>query len=208
MKIRKLNIQLLLLTAIIGTLIILFNYKFNLRLILPVDKHYIIHIFIFCLLGLCTFLTISIVLKFEIKKFLKPLIIISFLTIIVLLLTFFNTSSRKTEISNYFVKNESSPQIIVDYYKIHVIQNGEKMDNNLNELMDKLSVRGCGRNFNINNVNYNKIIFLKMFDFIGYGYGIAYTDENNMKSPGVYHMSPMVEWYKIKDNWYYFAYFD
>ena len=51
--------------------------------------------------------------------------------------------------------------------------------------------------------------YFKLYTFLGYGYGLIYTDKSELAipqtSPGG---SPIVNWIKIDEHWYYYSYFD
>lgn len=50
---------------------------------------------------------------------------------------------------------------------------------------------------------------IKLYEFVSYGYGYIYSDSISItkphNSPGG---SPVVDWYRMNNHWYYFSYFD
>lgn len=208
MKNRQVTIPLFLIALVSVILILMFYFRFELRLFFPTRLHRYIHFIILLLFMLNFSLTILVTLRLHIKNFFKPFIVILFTLGLIIVLNNSYHSSRKTEMFQFVVKNENNLKKIVDLHKEYEINNFQNADTTLLSLQRLVNIRLCTRNYKYNCKDYKDILFLNMFVLAGYGYGVAYSDVSNPVSPRSYHMSPMVEWYRIKDNWFYFEYFD
>jgi hypothetical protein len=59
--------------------------------------------------------------------------------------------------------------------------------------------------FALINGNYD----FRLYKFLGYGYGLTYTDNLNLDATKVTSGgSPIIKWIKVKEHWYYYSYFD
>lgn len=204
MKNKKLNNQILLFVITTVTLILMFYFKFEIRRLVSTNLHFYTHILIFVLFSVNIYLSILIGIKLKIKNFLKPIIIIGYVIVFVYTLTHIYSSQRKVEMTNFLIKNENKLQKIVELF----LNNNSYSDGLLHSLHKEVNIGSCTCNWDKNGNASKNIVFLPMFVFLGYGYGIAYSEKYETQKPSSYHMSPMRDWYRIKDNWFYYEYND
>jgi hypothetical protein len=178
-------------------LYILVIFGFSLRLKIPTNLQFIMPISIFILFIVFVLLTIWTVTKLtwpiKIKHYVGYAVIV-FLIGNNIILDRVSFCNRKSETQNYLLTNETKIKNLIDYYK----GNGEDI---------KFSV--MLKEMNINYFWYNDNEYhLGLYNFFGYGYRIIFTEKANLTYPHSPGGSPTVQWFKIKDHWYYYSYWD
>lgn len=89
----------------------------------------------------------------------------------------------------------------------------QKHEDQLNELV-KSSTGNSDKQMWINEplnvrvLRYGDVYHFELYNFIGYGYRIMFTAGQPMQVPRSPGGSTTVNWYKLKENWYYYAYND
>ncbi len=122
-------------------------------------------------------------------------IIIFTIFLMIFILYRLSSFNRREAASNYFKKHENEFNEIVNC-------SGSGCDK---EQLKNLSVTKDV----VNIYKKKNLHVIKLYGFIGYGYGYIYSDSLTIvqpaNSPGG---SPIVKWYKVKDHWYYYSFFD
>ncbi|OFX54301.1 MAG: hypothetical protein A2046_08490 [Bacteroidetes bacterium GWA2_30_7] len=141
--------------------------------------------------------------KLKTKNWLKTILITVSLIGYIVILTKVSTNNRKEEMVMFLQKNEKSLNSIVQYINENNIKEGDVLNDELKNKVNNL------------NISYyeirDSIVFLKMYKllFFTYGYGVAYTEKDYVSTPRNYRfMVPYSDWFKIKDNWYYYEWAD
>ncbi len=200
---------LFILTFICTTIIfLLVIFRYELRPWKIIDGGSTEFIILFLILFLVEFLLVVFLFaSLKIKGILIPFIAIGSIVLITYLLQLFDNNKRKEEVVAFLDKNEKNLIRLVELYKQDEAGKFEFTNTERIGLADSLHVF-ITRNYEYNNKNHDDFVMINMYRFFGYGDGVAYSDLPDLTEQHSYHMSPMVEWQKIKDNWYYFAYND
>ena len=120
---------------------------------------------------------------------------IGFFIVNVLLLYFNSFIKREYEIKSYLEKNEKELLILVDHFQ------NRGTDSILLSKTNEMNITL----FDSSNGNYD----FRLYKFLGYGYGLTYTDSVNLEAPKLApNKSPIIKWIKVKAHWYYYSYFD
>ena len=109
-----------------------------------------------------------------------------------------SSSNREYEIRNCFAKNESSLTSIVNHYK-------PQKDNFFISCPEEVNAEYFAKLY-----GYDVV---RLYTCTGYGYELIHSDSANITRPkvappGAKHGSPVTKWIKLKDHWYYCAFFD
>jgi hypothetical protein len=124
----------------------------------------------------------------------KPFLIFGFILINTVSLYNLSSNNRESEIRNYIKKNEHQLRSFISNHQNHI-------DLGISETATSLNI--CA--FFPHQNNY----YFKLYTFLGYGYGIIYTDSNTLTKPATSPGgSPIVKWIKIDEHWHYYSYFD
>lgn len=141
------------------------------------------------------YLTPKLLQRTNISTAIKPFVVIGFLLANTVSLYFLSSINRESEIRNYIQKNENNLKSFITQYQIY-------RDDKIVPVLEK-DLNICS--FFVHNGDY----YFKLYTFLGYGYGLIYTDKSELAipqtSPGG---SPIVNWIKIDEHWYYYSYFD
>lgn len=125
----------------------------------------------------------------------KPFLIFGFILINTVSLYKLSSIKRESEIRNYITKNEHQLRRFISNHQNQIDHQ------RVSETVNGLNV--CA--FFPHQNNY----YFKLYTLLGYGYGIIYADSSTLTkpltSPGG---SPIVNWIKIDEHWYYYSYFD
>lgn len=193
MKNRKIRILTLSLFLVLTLLYILVSFAFYFQRSLSTEIQYLFPISIFILFHLFALLTILTIRKLNISIGKKIISIMIFIVINTALLYSLSSIKRESEIQVYFTEHEQRINNIIDYYE----KNGK--DNEFSSMLREMNIRS----FSYVNDEYH----IGLYSFLGYGYRILSTKKENVMplSPGG---SPTKEWFEIRDNWYYYSYWD
>lgn len=172
-------------------LYIMVLFGFFIREHIPFEYHILFPLLfmIFFVLFLIRISTMTSFLKME------GFFAVGFFIVNVLLLYFNSSVKREVEITNYVERHEKELLTMVKEHQQH----GEgstllAMKNDLNITLFEL-VKG----------DYH----FRLYKFLGYGYGLMYTDSLHLEAPKIAHNScPIIKWIKVKEHWYYYSYFD
>jgi hypothetical protein len=141
------------------------------------------------------YITPTVLQRTSISSSAKPFLVIGFILANTVILYKLSSINRESEIRNYIAKNEHQLKSVLTKYQNNPDQKG------ISETANGLNI--CA--FFPHQNNY----YFKLYTFLGYGYGIIYTDSSKLTkpltSPGG---SPIVKWIKIDEHWYYYSYFD
>lgn len=166
-------------------------FGFFIREHIPFEYHYLFENVFLVIFVLFIFLAPAMVRRLKLKYFSA----FGFIVVNILLLYFNSSIKREYEITNYVERNEKELLALVNYHK----QQGEDstllaMKNNLNITL-----------FDFGKGNYD----FRLYRFLGYGYGLTYTDSLKLNAPKVTSGGcPIIKWIKVKEHWYYYSYFD
>jgi hypothetical protein len=198
MKKKKILTPVIILSTTYIILFLLFLYRFYLRLLVSTNFHYMVHLIIALIICFDIYLVIIIAIRLKITYQLRPFVIIAFIGLSTLL--FSRLNNRKNEIIYYYNKNKKNLTTIIQHDTILGSHSPKSYDTFFMTTYKDLNLRCYYKD--------KDITYLNLFGFISYGYGLAYTTKDFPKGPGSYRMCPIVDWYRIKDNWYYFSYLD
>jgi hypothetical protein len=120
---------------------------------------------------------------------------VGFFIVNVLLLYFNSSIKREYEISHYVERNEKELLAMVNHHQQH----GEDS-----------TFHAMRADMNITLVEFVKGNYdFRLYRFLGYGYGLTYTDSLNLNAPKTTSGGcPIIKWIKVKEHWYYYSYFD
>lgn len=176
------------------TFVLLFWYRFPLRIFIPSQFHFGVEISIVILLSIMVYLAVKVASKLSIE-WLKPFVVLGLITInIAILLLISSLNNRKNEVKRFFEKNEQKLTNLVSHYQKY----GD--DNKFSLLEKELNIRYTRSS--------TEGYHLEMHRFLGYGYRLLYSLEEKEikpKSPGG---SPTHKWFRINKHWYYYSYWD
>ncbi|MCB0410144.1 MAG: hypothetical protein KDD29_07980 [Flavobacteriales bacterium] len=178
------------------SLLLLFWFRFSLRLLMHPNFHHFVHIFILVLLGYGCYLAGGVGGRMK-TEWKRPMVTMGL--IVIMLASIFYTSGitdREKEIKTFFRDNEQKLNELVIHYQKY------GYDNELNKKENEL---------NIELIYYRKGGYhFKMYSLLGYGYRVLYQyqDRDEMKIPFSPGGSPTYRWYKLGNYWYYYSYWD
>jgi len=176
------------------TCLLIVYYGFDIRLKLLHKFHYLIPIVLIIIRNLLIALTIIVGIRLKTNIAVKILFIMGFIIGSTVLLYHTSSINRETEVLNYLLKSEKS--------FLRVINN----DNTTSNMKMDPTLK---REMNIRTFKYyqNEYHF-GLYGFMGYGYRIMYTKKKLVYPPGLPTSSPTVKWHQIKENWYYYSFWD
>lgn len=184
--------------------VFIFQFRFNLRLLIPYDFHHLTTVIMLLLIILTVFSIIFSITKTKIKNWIKYTISIVSIFCYIMLLTKICTNNRKVEMTLFINKNEKALTSIVNFIKENNIKNEINQNIELKNKLNEMNIRSY--------MVKDGIIFLGMYKlfFFTYGYGIAYSEINFTNAPRHNHqyMVPYSDWFVIKNNWYYYEWAD
>lgn len=166
-------------------------FGFFIRQNIPFEEH-----FMFPLLFM-VFFVLFLVKVSAMTGFLKMenFFAVGFFVVNVLLLYFNSSIKRGYEATNYVEKNEKELLTLVDQFQ------NRGVDSTLLAKTKEMNITS----FALINGNYD----FRLYKYLGYGYGLTYTDSVIMGVPNLApNKSPIIKWIKVKDHWYYYSYFD
>lgn len=187
----KFSLKTLLIFSPLIILYIMVLFGFSIRETIPFEYHFLfpVVIMVFFVLFLVKVSAMTSFLKME------GFFAVGFFVVNVLLLYFNSSIKREYEITNYVEKNEKELLTLVDQFQ----NRGE--DSILLAKTKEMNITS----FALINGNYD----FRLYKFLGYGYGLTYTDSINMEAPKIApNKSPIIKWIKVKAHWYYYSYFD
>jgi hypothetical protein len=135
----------------------------------------------------------------------QPLSILIFIVLDMYLLVSVSTIKRENEIRNYFATNEMSLYNIVDHFQSY----GD--DNKVNEMKREMNierVRNDDEMFGYENKSPVLMTNVRLYTCVGYAYGFIYACNESIGMPKNLRGSPVTNWLKLKDHWYYYSIFD
>ncbi len=166
-------------------------FGFFIRENIPFEDHYLFNNVFLAIFVLFLFLAPAMVRRLKMKRFNA----FGFIIVNILLLYFNSSIKRGYEASNYVEKNEKELMTLVDQFQ----NRGE--DSILLAKTKEMNITS----FALINGNYD----FRLYRFLGYGYGLTYTDSLNLDAPKVTSGGcPIIKWIKVKEHWYYYSYFD
>lgn len=181
-----------------------FIFRFQLRLMIPFKYHYFTTVMILLLIIFNIINIIIFGVKVKIRNWIKPILIVASIIGYIFILTKVTTNNRKEEMAIFLQENEQKLNSVVKYIYENNIKARDDNDVVLSKKLNDLNLRYY--------VIKKDILFLCMFKFPldNDGYGIAYSENEYDKEPKVsYYLTvPYTDWFKIKDNWYYYEKFD
>jgi hypothetical protein len=124
----------------------------------------------------------------------KNLLPFVFVCVNVFALYALSSVNRETEVANYIAAHEKNYLEIIKAYDVN--HNNSFIDSALNH------VNVCGLYEKDDEYHFG------LYAFSGYGYRILFTEKPDMKKPSSIGGSPVMKWFKIKEHWYYYSYFD
>ncbi|MBU0489267.1 MAG: hypothetical protein KKA07_01745 [Bacteroidetes bacterium] len=198
MKDKKFKIGLVCSFTILITLYLLSIFGFSLRLKIPTDSQFILSWTIFALFIVFVLLSIRTTIKLTLSRKAKPYVIIALIIFLVgnnIILDRVSFCNRENEVTNYLSQNESKLLNLIGHYQ----KSGT----------DK-TFYDISRDMNLESFSYiNGEYHIGLYSFFGYGYRLLHTEKTdaikNTKSP---EGSPTVKWFKIKEHWYYYSFWD
>jgi Ca2+/Na+ antiporter len=166
-------------------------FAFGIHRIIPIGFQWI---YIIVLLTLMVILFLGIVRLFNgTTKFVEINGIVAMLVMATVLIGLYQLSSirREAEARSFLERNELELKNVVESKK-NVEMKMDEFFPGVNTLLIKAKD------------NYH----FELYRFLGYGYGIMFSETKSLEKPGVIRMSPTRQWYKLEDNWYYYSYWD
>ena len=187
----KFSLKTLFLFSPLIILYIMVLFGFFIRENIPFEDHYLFPNVFLGIFVLFLFLAPAMVRKLKMKRFSA----FGFIVVHTLLLYFNSSIKRGYEASNYVEKNEKELLTLVDQFQ------NRGVDSTLHAKTKEMNITS----FALINGNYD----FRLYKYLGYGYGLTYTDSVNMGAPNLApNKSPIIKWIKVKEHWYYYSYFD
>lgn len=170
-------------------------FSFNIHQLLTCNYQLLYPIAFLATYFIFLFITPTILQRTSFSSSAKPFLIFGFILANTVSLYKLSSINRESEIRNYITKNEHQLNSVLIKHQNNPDHKG------ISEIANGLNI--CA--FFPHQNNY----YFKLYTFLGYGYGIIYTDSNTLTkpvtSPGG---SPIIKWIKLDEHWYYFSYFD
>ena len=198
---KKVYLFLLLSIALLGMVL----WGFAIREQMAPNKHYLYPLTFLILFIIQCILAYRIMKRSRIIHGFQPLIILLFIILNMYVLVKVSSLKRENEIRNYFAKNEDSLYNIAD----HFLSYGD--DSQIQEMKHAMRlerVRHTGEAFRRDKKSSEVMVNLRMYTCAGYGYGVIYTCEEEIDRPKNLEASPVTNWLKLKDHWFYYSIFD
>lgn len=175
-------------------LTVLVYFAFSIHRMLPFSVHFIYPVLVLISIGLFYYyldLRLKNSTNFYLLNNILPIV-----TVIPCILFLYKLSSchRLAEAQHYL---SSHRQELLNI--IHTEQ--EKKDKKaIDALLSKLNISTT--------IDSREEYHFELYNFIGYGYRLMYTEKSMLTAPVSPGGSPTVNWYKLEDHWYYYSYFD
>ena len=172
---------------------VLFGFYFQIQL--PPNFKFFYPVSFLTIYILFIYLTPKLTHRIKVSNTLKPFAVIGFILANTTALYFLSSIKRESEIQNYIANNQDKLKSII------YLQQNPRNEQAINPILKDLNICSFFKHSEDN--------YLKLYTFLGYGYGLIYTDKSELAipqtSPGG---SPIVNWIKIDEHWYYYSYFD
>jgi len=180
--------------------ILAFIFRFHLRLMIPFSYHHFTTVMILQLIIFNIINIIIFVVKLKTKNWLKTILSIASVIGYIFILTKVSTNNRKEEMAKFLQENEQSLISIVQYVNENNLKEGDARNMELMKKANEMNLEFY--------IIKKDVIFFRIFDllFFNYDYGIAYSEKEFNESPkfNYKYMTPYSDWFKVKDNWYYY----
>lgn len=187
------NRHIRLLTHLFSYIMVLFGFSIQIQL--PYELKFLYPTTFITFYLTSTFLISKVIQKIHFSTSTKLLITISFVVANTACLYFLSSIKRESEIQQYISKKQSNLKSIIE---LHLTPGSE---NAIAPILKELNIRKF--------FQHNDDSYFSLYSFLGYGYGIIYTDKNEITKPATSPGgSPIIKWIKIDEHWYYYSYFD
>jgi hypothetical protein len=184
---------LLHLPMIILYCLVLFGFYFQIQL--PPNFKFFYPVSFVTIYILFIYLTPKLIHRMKVSITLIPFATIGFVLANSTALYFLSSIKRESEIQNYIANNQDKLKSVI------YLQQNPRTEQVIDPILNELNICSFFK--------HTEDYYFKLYYFLGYGYGLIYTDKSEMAipktSPGG---SPIIKWIKIDEHWYYYSYFD
>jgi len=180
-------------------------WAFAIREQMPAEFHYFYPLIFIALFLLHNFVANRFIRSFSFLNNLHPLGSLIFFGLNIYFLLSVSSVKREIEIRNYFSRNERSLINIVDHFDSYGDDTRTlelKQQMNLDRVFRRPEYLHNDRTESLNVIN------MRLYTCAGYGYGILYSCDPEIHQPENLGGSPVTNWLKLKDHWFYYSIFD
>lgn len=199
------NKRLILFLLVSITIYSMVFWAFVIREHIPAKFHYLYPLIFIFLFVLHNVVANWLIKNFPLLRNIHPLGSLLFFGINIYFLLSVSSVKRENEIRNYFSRNEHSLANIVHHFDSY----GD--DVRMQELKQEMKLERVFRRaeyLHNDKKDFLNVINMRLYTCAGYGYGVLYSCDPEINQPENLGGSPVTNWMKLKDHWFYYSIFD